>query len=427
MVLFQSLHWGCAEEMWVILEYKLAFFETYSPLLIHLAWRSGRSWMSRFTQQESWFFSCPHLQFLFQGFFLTLDLSWTRKSAMVLILLAVPHWVTISLVSSTLYCSCPKTASGSSCIFPAPLQLRASGHMKIFSQLSSDLKSTPYRPTERSGSHFPPRRGHWGTSGGTSGIWPGSVSLLSIGIAHLIHLLSICWAARKSYTWHMPCPSPALDSKGSSGERLWSPCGSGEPQEQRRGPAVRDKSLMRSDSSTCALVSHLWCDLMQEKREHSTSLTEHLFLCVSFSFTACMESVCCATLSSCQSLGNSCLLTIFPFPVSLRAFLDALWGFSVFIILWAFYHSLFPPLALLTHKSCKEAGHVCLLSCCTYDAQIRKVKKFSSLLRCLRAFFLEHPSESIMGYHQPGWYNRSRWWQASSLHRISWLRKEHTR
>lgn len=37
----------------------------------------------------------PSVRFLFQGFFPTLGCSWTRRSAMVLILLAVPHWVRI--------------------------------------------------------------------------------------------------------------------------------------------------------------------------------------------------------------------------------------------------------------------------------------------------------------------------------------------
>lgn len=179
---------------------------------------------------------------------------------------------------------------------------------------------------------------------------------------------------------------------------------------------------MRSDTNTSAVISHLWCNLVQEKREISTSLIEHLYLYVSFSQVAWSLYA----VSSCQSLSNSCFLTIFTFSVSLRAFLHALWGFSVIIILWAFCHSLF-LLTLLTHKYWKEAGHVCFPPCFRYEAQIRKVIKISSLLRCLRAFFLEHPLEFIVGYHQPGWYNRYRWWQAPSLHRMSLLRKEQTR
>jgi len=61
IVWFQPLHWGCAEEVYIILECKLAFFKTYSLLLVHLAWRSGRPWASGFTQQESLPLSCSHL------------------------------------------------------------------------------------------------------------------------------------------------------------------------------------------------------------------------------------------------------------------------------------------------------------------------------------------------------------------------------
>lgn len=128
----------------------------------------------------------------------------------------------------------------------------------------------------------------------TSGIWPGPICVLSTGIVHLAHLLSASQAARKSYTWSISHVSWGLGSEGTSGEGLGIPCGSGEPQGQRGCLTVRDGDLMRSDGRPCALVRHLWCDLMQEKGgEDSTSLTEHDFSHVSFSFTNYTESVCC--------------------------------------------------------------------------------------------------------------------------------------
>lgn len=63
----------------------------------------------------------------------------------------------------------------------------------------------------------------------TSEIWPEPGCVLSIGITYLVHLLSTWWDAKKSYTWHIPQPSWSLGFKGSSGEELGSPCGSGEP------------------------------------------------------------------------------------------------------------------------------------------------------------------------------------------------------
>lgn len=179
----------------------------------------------------------------------------------------------------------------------------------------------------------PQGKGTVGHPWDTSGIWPGPGCVLSVGIAHLVHLLSTFPAARKSYSWHMPHPSWALGSKSSSGEGLASSCGSGEPRGQKGGPRVRDRRLTTSDGSPWALASHLWCDLIQEKRGgESTALTEHHLFYVSFSFTSYVESVCCPTLLSRLSLGRLRLLTVFIFSVSPRASLYALRAFSVFII-----------------------------------------------------------------------------------------------
>lgn len=135
----------------------------------------------------------------------------------------------------------------------------------------------------------------------TPGVWPGPGCVLSIGIAHLAHLQSTCRAVRKSYTWHMPHPSWALGSKDNSGG---SSCDSGKPQGQRGGPTVRDEALMRSDGSPCALVGHLWCDLMEKIAYPLQNLLCHHFLYVSFSFTSYVESVCCPTLLSCLPSGT---------------------------------------------------------------------------------------------------------------------------
>jgi len=55
--------------------------------------------------------------------------------------------------------------------------------------------------------HSPQGKSTEGHLWDTSGIWPGPDCVLSIGIAHLAHLLSTCRAAKKSYIWHMPHPS----------------------------------------------------------------------------------------------------------------------------------------------------------------------------------------------------------------------------
>lgn len=74
-------------------------------------------------------------------------------------------------------------------------------------------------------------------------------------------------------------------------------------------------------------------------------------------------------------IGPSALVNCVHFFCFSKGFSVCFEGLFCLYYLWGFVTPFF-LLSSPSHKSCKEAGHVWLLVCCRYQAQIRKVKKW---------------------------------------------------